>query len=98
MSKLHHSDTPLARIERFGDFPVCVAKDGTTVIALQWDYAGWTAGAADFSKQVRKFAEQPPRNKKGLVAISGDVSPRARQQMVALNQSLKDRATAGPLK
>lgn len=38
--------TPIARIVMLGDFPICVAKDGTIIVALQWDYAAWTAGAA----------------------------------------------------
>jgi hypothetical protein len=98
MSELNKREIPLARIEMLDGSPICVAKDGTTVIALQWDYAGWTPGAARFSKEVGKFAEQPPRNKKVLVAISADVSPRLRQEMGALNYSLKDRLDPGPLK
>ena len=46
MSKLNKDEIPLSRIELLGDFPICVAKDGTTVVALQWDYAAWTPGAA----------------------------------------------------
>jgi hypothetical protein len=55
MSQLHNNGTPLARIEMFGDFPVSVAKDGTTVVAFQWDYAAWTPAAARFSDQLRRF-------------------------------------------
>ena len=36
--------TPIARIVMLGDFPICIAKDGTVIVALQWDYAAWTAG------------------------------------------------------
>ena len=35
MSKLN-KEVPLSRIELLGEFPLCVAKDGTTVVALQW--------------------------------------------------------------
>src|SRR5205823_1829319 len=48
--------TPIARIVRLGDFPICVAKDGTIIVALQWDYAAWTPGAAAFTDEVQKFA------------------------------------------
>src|SRR5262245_34051841 len=30
--------TPIARIVMLRDFPICVAKDGTIIVALQWDY------------------------------------------------------------
>jgi hypothetical protein len=39
MSKIHKNEKPLAGITMLGDFPVCIAKDGTVVVALQWDYA-----------------------------------------------------------
>jgi hypothetical protein len=98
MSKLHKSSTPLARVEMLGDFPGCVAKDGTTVVALQWDYAAWTPGADRFSKEVQKFAATAPRNKKVLVALSGDVSPRLRQELEGRGFTVRDRLVAGPLK
>jgi len=98
MSKLNKEEIPLARIELVGDFPICVAKDGTTVVALQWDYAAWTSGAARVSEEVEKFAAKPPRNKKVLVALSGQVSPRLRQELEAQGQTLRDRLAPGPLK
>jgi hypothetical protein len=42
MSKLNKEEIPLSRVELLGDFPISVAKDRTTVIGLQWDYAAWT--------------------------------------------------------
>jgi hypothetical protein len=98
MSKIHKSEQPLARIVTFGAFPVCVAKDGTTIVALQWDYAAWTAGAGRFSEQLRKFVEKPPANKKVFVAISGQTSPRLRQELEKLGDGVKDRLSPGPLK
>ena len=47
MGNLHKGEKPLARIALIGDFPICVAKDGTVVVALHWDYAAWTARAED---------------------------------------------------
>ena len=98
MSKLNKDEIPLSRIELLGEFPICVAKEGTTVVALQWDYAAWTAGAAHVSDEVEKFAAKPPRNKKVVVALSGQVSPRLRQELEARGQLVKDRVTPGPLK
>jgi len=98
MSKLNREEIPLSRIELLGDFPICVAKDGTTVVALQWDYAAWTPGAARVSNEVEKFAAKPPKNKKVVVALSGQVSPRLRQELEARGQLVKDRVAPGPLK
>jgi hypothetical protein len=98
MSKLNKEEIPLARLELLGEFPVCVAKDGTTVVALQWDYAAWTSGAARVSEEVEKFAAKPLRNKKVLVALSGQMSPRLRQELEARGQIVKDRVVPGPLK
>src|SRR6201982_923264 len=49
--------TPIARIVMLRDFPICVAKDGTIIVALQWDYAAWTSGAASFTDELQKLAE-----------------------------------------
>src|SRR5215510_4017643 len=67
MSMLNKDEIPLSRIELLGDFPICVAKDGTTVVALQWDYAAWTPGAAHVSDEVEKVAAKLPKNKKVVV-------------------------------
>src|SRR5207244_12102454 len=53
MSKIHKSEKPLARIVTIGDFPVCIAKDGTVVVALQWDYGAWTAAADRFGRALQ---------------------------------------------
>ena len=95
MSKLHNGDHPLARIALIGDFPICFAKDGTVILALQWDYAAWTKLAADFATNIQA---QRKDNAACLIAISGMVSPRLRQELEALNCSVEDRAVPGPLK
>ena len=93
-----HQEIPLARIETIGDFPIAVAKDGTTVVALPWDYAAWTSGAADFSQAAQKFAGQAPRNKKVVVALSGQTSERLRHELETRGIQLQDRYLPGPLK
>ena len=98
MSKLNKEEIPLSRIELLGDFPICVAKDGTAVVALQWDYVACTPDAARASNKVEKFAAKSPRNKRVLVALSGQVSPRLRQELEARGQLVKDRVAPGPLK
>src|ERR1051325_1895194 len=67
MSKIH-KDKPIARVAMIGDFPICIAKDGTVIVAFQWDYAAWTSGAAGFTEDVQKLAAQSGRNQNVLVA------------------------------
>lgn len=97
LGQLHKSKQPLARIVRFGDFPAGLAKDGTTVVALQWDYAAWTSGAGRFSADVQKFATKPPANKKVFLAVSGQTSPRLQQEAKTLGHTLEDHLSPGPL-
>ena len=95
MSKLHNGEKPLARITLIGDFPVSVAKDGTVVIALQWDYAARTKMAADFTKAIQsQFKDKPAR----LVAVTGEVSPALKQDLEAKGYTLQERVVPGPLK
>jgi len=91
-------EIPLAPIETIGDFPIAVGKDGTTVVALQWDYAAWTSGAAGFSQAAQTFASEAPRNKKVVVALSGQTSERLRHELEARGIQLKDRYLERPLK
>jgi hypothetical protein len=95
MAMLHQGGNPLARITLINGFPVCVAKDGTTVVALQWDYAAWTPRAEGFASQVKA-------NAKGktpcLVALSGVVSPRLRQELESRGFRVQDRLSPGPLR
>jgi hypothetical protein len=93
-----HQEIPLARIETIGDFPIAVGKDGTTVVALQWDYAAWTSGAANFSQALQKFADEAPRNKKVVLTLSGQTSERLRHELERRGIQLKDRYLPGPLK
>jgi hypothetical protein len=99
LAKVHTSEKPLARIALVADrFPVAVAKDGTVVVALQWDYAAWTAGAARFTEEVQKLAAQSGKNKGVLVALSGQASPRLKQELQNRRIGIKDLVNPGPLK
>ena len=94
MGNLHEGEKPLARIALIGDFPICVAKDGTVVVALQWDYAAWTPLADRFARDVKAEAKGKPC----LVALSGIVSPRLREELESSGFHVEDRLSPGPLK
>ena len=98
MGQLHKGEKPLARITMLGDFPIGVAKEGTIVVALQWDYAAWTSGAAQFTSDLQKLATQSGEKKNILVALSGQVSPRLREELEKRGITVQDRLVPGPLK
>ena len=80
------------------DFPVCVAKDGTIIVALQWDYAAWTSGAASFTDEVQKLAEKSDQAPHVFVGLSGEISPRLREELEKRGMTVQDRLVPGPLK
>jgi hypothetical protein len=90
--------TPIARIVMLGDFPICVAKDGTIIIALQWDYAAWTPGAGSFTDDVHKLAGKSGQSTHVSIDISGEVSPRLREELEKRGMTVQDRLVPGPLK
>src|SRR3984893_13273584 len=92
-----HAKKPLARLQQVGRIPVAVQKDGRAVVAIQWDYAAWTDQAANFIGLLRvsDFGKKPS----GLtVAISGDASSLAQQQLQTANIELATRIAPGPLR
>ncbi len=89
--------TPIARIVRLGDFPICVAKDGAIIVALQWDYAAWTPGAAGFTSEVQKLAAQSGQSGHVFVGLSGEVSARLRKELEKRGMTVQDRLVPGPL-
>ena len=93
-----HEKTPMARIVMLRDFPIGIAKDGTIVVALEWDYAAWTSGAAQFTSDLQKLAAQSGENKTILVALSGQISPRLREELEKRGITVQDRLVPGPLK
>jgi hypothetical protein len=97
MSKIH-KDKPLASLAMIGDFPICIAKDGTIIVAFQWDYAAWTSGAAAFTSDVQKLAAQSGKNENVFVVLSGQVSPRLRQELETRGFTAQDRLVPDPLK
>jgi hypothetical protein len=68
------------------------------VVALQWDYAAWTSGAAQFTNDVQKLAAPSGQTKKIVVALSGQVSPRLREELEKRGMTVQDRLVPGPLK
>lgn len=79
-----------------GGFPVAIAKDGSAVVALHWDYACWTPLAERFAGAVQKLAGGG--GKPGLVALSGVASPRLRKELESRGFQVEEKLLPGPLK
>ncbi len=97
MSQINQQ-TPLARLSLLGDFPICVAQDGTIVLAVQWDYAAWTPGAAWLAKQVEDMASHSGEKKGVIIVLSGQISPRLQQELQNRGFTIEEKASKGPLK
>ena len=93
-----HEKKPIARIVMLRDFPICIAKDGTIIVAFQWDYAAWTSGAAGFTAEVQQLAAQSGKHTNVIAALSGQVSPRLRQELETRGFTVEDRLVPDPLR
>jgi hypothetical protein len=98
LSEIHEHSKPLARLAMIGDLPVAIGKDGTVILALQWDYAGWTAGASSVVEAVEKLASESGEKKPVMVVLSGEMSPLLQQELVKRGIAVQEKASPGPLK
>ena len=97
LGQINKDQKPLARIAMIENFPLGIAKDGTVIVALQWDYAAWTSGAAFFTGEVEKLAHESGEKKPVLIAVSGQMSPRLHQELQSRGFQVEERVTPGPL-
>jgi hypothetical protein len=97
LGQINKDVKPLARIAMIENFPIGIAKDGEVIVALQWDYAAWTSGAAFFTSEVEKLASESGEKKPVLIAVSGQMSPRLRQELKERGFQVEERVSPGPL-
>ena len=97
LAELQAGGRTLARIESLQDFPYAIGQDGSAILALEWDFASWTSDAAAFIGSLKgaKFGDTAPT--KFVVALSGDASIMAQQQLQAAGIMLATRLAPGPL-
>ena len=98
IARIHHHIAPLDRIVIHDIYPVCVAKDGTVFVALQWDYAAWTPLAQRFLAAMEKLAAEDGKPGGLRVALTGQVSPTLRAQLEARGVRVDEKVLPGPLK
>jgi len=98
ISKLQQDGAHLKRITSVNGLPVCLAKDGTVIVVLQWDYAAWTEGAGHFIQTLHAAKFDDYKITGFRVAISGDASPLAQEAMKTQGSRFDIRQEPGPLK
>lgn len=76
---LHTGSTPVSRVVSLNGFPVCLARDGSVVVALHLDYASWGPVTDRFLQALLHPQSLTPTGFK--VVLSGSVSPTLRQQL-----------------
>jgi hypothetical protein len=97
LAELHNNGRAISRLATLGPIPVAIGKDGSLIIGLEWDYASWTQRAADFIGRLKaaKVGGQAPTSI--VVALSGDASPMAQQNLKDAGIMLATRIAPGPL-
>jgi hypothetical protein len=98
IARVQKDGANLTRISSSGGLPVCLAKDGTVIVALQWDYAAWTPLVGRFAESLHtaKYGAFKPTGYR--VVITGDASPSIQQAMKTLGVRFDIRQVPGPLK
>jgi hypothetical protein len=79
-------------------YPVCVARDGTIVLALRWDFAQWSAFAGKLARQLKEFGATAAEKPDYLVALTGATTPKLGAELAERGIQLRDRLAPGPLK
>jgi len=98
MAHLHTHGLPLSKITLINDFPVCVGADGSVIVALHWDYAMWSPSSERFATALQSVLIDGHKPTSLIVALTGAMSPRLRQELEARGFRVQDRLLTGPLK
>jgi hypothetical protein len=97
LARLAKQNWQIFRIEVYSNIPYCILRDGSVLLALQWDYAQWSPTAdkcVRWLQSLRVGGKNPPSV---TLAISGQASSILRQEMEKLGFKLLDLQDRGPL-
>lgn len=87
---------PITKITHLNGLPVCILKDKTVLVPIQWDYVAWTPLAANFITALK--AEDFGVKASGYtVAVTGVFSPMAAQALRAQGVNFTEKQLPGPL-
>lgn len=90
--------TPLASLTDYNGFPVALARDGTLVVAIEWDYAAWTENAAAFIRAIKEARSGGKPIEKHHIVLTGVASQKTRDELLLLKMELTEKALPGPLR
>lgn len=96
MAKLNNT-APVARITHLNGLTVCQTNDGTVIVPIQWDYVAWTPMAERFITALKATDFGSPATGY-LVALTGVVSPMAREALAARGVTFLEKQLSTPLK
>ena len=96
MAKLNDT-APVARITHLDGLTVCQTKDGTVLVPAQWDYLPWTPMTERFVNALKATKFNTPATAYTL-AITGVVSPMAREALTARGVNFTEKQLPGPLR
>jgi hypothetical protein len=88
----------VARITSFQRLPCCVTKDNIFVVAIQYDYLAWTEQVATAAEKVLNLKNGKESYAAFVLFTSGDLSPRAREELTQRGIKIYDRQLPGPLR
>lgn len=88
LAQANGSGTPLARVRSIGNLLAAGTRDGRLVVAAPLDFVPWVKTVDDFAR--RADLAGPQRS----VLVAGAVTPRARQELIALGWSVSDNLAA----
>ena len=96
LAALHSDGNRIAKITTLGGFPVAITEDGRLMVAVQWDTAFWSEGAAQFIERAAaaKLGQTGPL----VIAITGNATARTKAELEKRGVQLLNRALDGPQK
>jgi len=88
----------LTRITSFQRLPCCVTKDNTFVVTIQYDCLAWTEQVATAAEKILNLKNGKENYAAFALFTSGDLSPRAREELTQHEIKIYDRQLPGPLR
>jgi hypothetical protein len=98
---LVETNTQLGRVVRITSFqrlPCCVTKANTFVVAIQYDYVAWTEQVAKAAEKVLNLKHRNESYAGFALFTSGDLSPRAGDELTQRGFKIYDRQLPGRLR
>jgi hypothetical protein len=97
LARLAAQKWQVARIEMKKGAPYCILRDGSVLVALQWDYACWSTSAEKLVTWLQALAVDGKKPPAITLAITGQATARLRQELEQRGLRLVDRQIKGPL-